>query len=294
MSSRPVPASPRPRAGSDPDPGGWLPAFAPGLLAAVVLAALATTVTGALDRAGVGFVIATAFVVTAALVRTLDVDRRLGILIAVGTAICGNSAIAATAPVIDADDDAISFASAVITLFGTLAMLTYPFLGRLVGLTAEQFGFLAGAGVHDSAQAVASGFMHSATAGGVATVVKLTRTGFLVPVVIGLGVVARRRAPGAGEGASRGVLPLFAVGFVVASLVRTVGDAGLGGTAWWGATLRGLEVTAGFLLVTAMAGVGLNTHVAGLRRIGAAPLIVGMAASVLAAAAALGVTLLVT
>lgn len=238
-------------------------------------------------------VILTAFVVTSLVSWSLGVDRRLAVLIAVGTAICGNSAIAATAPVIDADDDEISFASTVITLFGTAAMLLYPFIGHLIGLDSEQFGFLAGAGIHDSAQAVASGFIYSTTAGDVATVVKLTRTGFLVPAVIAIGFFTRRQSSASESQAPVKVLPLFAVGFVVAALLRTIGDAFLGGVPAWTNLLDLIGVTAGFLLVVAMAAVGVNTHTTGLRRIGSVPLVVGLAASVLAGCVALLMTLLV-
>lgn len=237
-------------------------------------------------------VIVTAFAATGLLMRAIKIDRKLGLLIAVGTAICGNSAIAATAPIVDADDEDISFASAVITLFGTAAMLVYPFIGRLMGLSPEEFGFLAGAGVHDSAQAVASGFIYSDVAGGVATVVKLTRTGFLVPIVIVLGFVARKRTAASG-GPTITILPLFALGFVVASLLRTLGDALLGDAQMWERALDIVARAASFLLVTAMAAVGAKTHIEGLRRIGFAPFAIGMTASLVAALAALVVTLIV-
>lgn len=139
-------------------------------------------------------VIATAFGVTFLLMRAMGTNRRLGLLIGIGTAIRGNSAIAAAAPVLDVDEEEVSFASAVITLFGMAAMLVYPAVGHLLGLSQDAFGFLAGAGVHDPAQAIASGFTYGAEAGGKATIMKLTRTAFLVPLIVGLSVATRRRA----------------------------------------------------------------------------------------------------
>lgn len=104
--------------------------------------------------------------------RALGVPARLAILIGAGTAICGNSAIAATAPVIGAKDEEVSFAA--VTAFGSLAMLLYPLVGRGLGLSDHTFGVFAGSGVHDAAQAVAAGFMVSLDAGEVAAILKLS------------------------------------------------------------------------------------------------------------------------
>lgn len=106
--------------------------------------------------------------------RALGVPARLAILIGTGTAICGNSAIAATAPVIGAKDEEVSFAAVTVTAFGSLAMLLYPLVGRGLGLSDHTFGVFAGSGVHDAAQAVAAGFMVSLDAGEVAAILKLS------------------------------------------------------------------------------------------------------------------------
>jgi uncharacterized integral membrane protein (TIGR00698 family) len=239
--------------------------------------------------------IAVAFGAVWLLTRFVPMDHRLALLIAVGTAICGNSAIAATAPVIDAEEEQISFASATITLFGMLAMVVYPALGHALGLSDVRFGLLAGAGVHDSAQAIASGFLYSTAAGEAATVVKLTRTAFLVPILVVLSAAASRRLPRGGSlGARvRAAVPWFAVGFVLASALRTAGDALLGAPAWWEAVLSACSWLAVFLIVAAMSAVGLQTDLAKLRRIGPSSFLVGCAAAVAVAATALAfVTLL--
>jgi uncharacterized integral membrane protein (TIGR00698 family) len=217
------------------------------------------------------------------------IDRTVSLLIGVGTAICGNSAIAAVAPIVGADDEDVSFASVVITGFGMLAMLTLPALGRLLALSAEQFGVLAGAGVHDAAQAIAAGFLYGDEAGGVATLVKLARTAYLVPLVIVLSVVMHRRDPER-RGNVAAAVPLFALGFLGAAMVRSAGDRLLGdGTGWWMAGLGVADTLAAFLLAVAMAAIGAQTRLAALRRVGRPALLAGLvAATACATVAAVG------
>lgn len=234
-------------------------------------------------------VITTAFGTVALLVRLVPVERRVGVLIGAGTAICGNSAVAAIAPLLDAREEEISFATATVTLFGTVAMLGYPLLGHGLGLSNQQFGLLAGVGVHDSAQAIASGFIFSAAAGAAATVVKLTRTAFLIPLLLVTSAVRLHdsRHDGGARVALRTVIPWFALGFLATSALRTLGDLALAGTAWWTSALDVAASLATFLVVVAMAGVGLGTDLVRLRRLGPGPFIVGFGAATAVGAVAL-------
>src|SRR5207253_2664238 len=105
--------------------------------------------------------IATAMISVSLIARWMGVSRRLGTLIAVGTSICGVSAIMATAPVIEADEDETSYAAACITIFGLLAMMTYPYVAHLVFATPTQAGMFFGTSIHDMSQATAAGLSYS-------------------------------------------------------------------------------------------------------------------------------------
>lgn len=225
-----------------------------------------------------------AAVVAVVVLRLGLLPRRLAILIAVGTAICGNSAIAATAPVLAAREEEVSYASATITLFGTVLIVVLPVAGALLGMGDQQFGFLAGAGVHDSAQAIATGFIYSAESGEVATVTKLARTMALVPLIVVLSVVVGEGRPTSGR--LRGLVPWFAVGFVGLSLLRTIVEA-LGwstGAVQWSLELLSNAATA--CILVAMAGIGLSSRLGDLRRLGARPLVVGLVGAVAVTTAA--------
>ena len=125
--------------------------------------------------------------------RLLRLPRRLGTLIGIGSSICGNSAIVATAPVISAEDEEVSFAVATITLFGMLAVLVYPVIGHLLAMSDTAFGTWAGTAVNDTSQVVAAGSIYSTDAHDVAVVVKLTRNLFMAPVIVLMGLFHNRR-----------------------------------------------------------------------------------------------------
>jgi len=224
---------------------------------------------------------AIAFAVALAVGYALRLPRRLALLIGVGTAVCGNSAIVATAPVVKAEEREVSFAVATITLFGTLAVFAFPLIGRALGLSDEAFGVWAGVGVNDTSQVVAAGAAHSPVARDVATVVKLVRNALMAPLIVLIAWWWQRSAEAAqgsvGRGL-RGAVPLFVLGFLAMALLRTVGVI-------QPATAALLDEAAKALILVALAGVGLNTKVAQLRSIGPTPFVAGLATmSVLAAA----------
>lgn len=216
--------------------------------------------------------------------RALKLPPRLALLIGVGTAVCGNSAIVATAPVLKAEEREVSFAVATITLFGTLAVFVYPLLGRALGLPDPVYGVWTGVAVNDTSQVVAASAAYSPLARDVATVVKLVRNTLMAPLILLIAWWWSRQAERvSGEQAREGALkafPLFVLGFLALALLRTVGviDAG---------TARGLDEVAKVCILLALAGVGLSTRVAQLRSVGATPFALGFGTAVLLASLSL-------
>ena len=221
-----------------------------------------------------------------ALGRRLGVRTELATLIGVGVAVCGNSAISATAPVIDAKDEDVSFAVATNTLLGTVAVFLYPVLARTFGMSDAQFGTWAGSAVNDTSQVVAAGFALSDAAGRVATAVKLTRNALMGFVIVGVGLAyaRRRNVPGTSVPWAKRLresIPLFVLGFLAMALLNS-----LGGITWASHAL-GRDLSADllfvsrFLILVALAGVGLGTNVTAMRRIGMRPFLLGLTTAAL-------------
>ncbi|HEY5946091.1 MAG TPA: putative sulfate exporter family transporter [Kofleriaceae bacterium] len=241
-----------------------------------------------------------ALTLTIWLCRRVGVGQKLGILIGVGTAICGGTAIAVAAPVIEADDGDTAFGIATVTLFGMVAVFVLPLLGQLFGMTQLEFGVWAGTSVHATPQVVATGFAYGPQAGDVATIVKLVRVLLLAPVVIGLGIwYARQKrqqqiAHVTKIGNFTTLFPPFILGFVLLALANTLHllpDFTLhlqDSVLWDHQDLRVVLAklvtwVSTFLLTVSMAGVGLGVDVRGLAKVGLGALYVGLASSVLLA-----------
>jgi uncharacterized integral membrane protein (TIGR00698 family) len=210
---------------------------------------------------------------TAALVVALLVGRALGIpgtlrtLVGVGTGICGASAIAAVSGVIEASEVDIAYAMSTIFVFNLIAVLLFPPIGHLLGLSQSGFGLWAGTAVNDTSSVVATGYAFGHAAGVQSVIVKVTRTTMIIPVVAVLGVLARRGDAGRTAHWHR-VVPWFLVWFVFAAVLESVGmvpDA-------WRAPLAGLAVV---LITVALAAIGLSTHLGEMRRAGYRPLMLG-------------------
>lgn len=229
----------------------------------------------------------------------LGLPARLGTLIAAGTGICGVTAILSVAPAIKADQKEVAYAVANVTLFGLLGMLTYPYLAPLILPTPEQVGLWLGVAVHDTAQVIGAALTYREvfgddTAFHVATVAKLTRNLFLIAVVpLVSWQYLRRQEGGMGAASLRPaqVVPVFVVGFVLMALVRTLGDAtasqgaafGLLSNREWRAVVTTLGDVWGakYLLGTALAAVGLGTHLSVFKGVGLRPFLVGMIGALL-------------
>jgi uncharacterized integral membrane protein (TIGR00698 family) len=209
--------------------------------------------------------------------RLANLPRRLVLLIGVGTAVCGNSAIIATAPVVKAEEREVSFAVATITLFGTLALFFYPLFGSALHLSDGTFGMWSGVAINDTSQVIAASAAYSPAARDVATVVKLVRNTLMAPLILLIALWWSRTAHtavsdlAAREGALR-AFPLFVLGFLAMALLRTAGiiDPGVA---------RLFDEAAKVCILIALAAVGLGTRVGLLRAIGPGPFFLGLGAA---------------
>ena len=249
----------------------------------------------------VALCVVSALFLTTRVSRWLDLPERLGVLIAVGTAICGVSAIVATGPAIDAEDEEVSYAVAVITVFGLLATLVYPYLANAIFAgEALKVGLFLGTAVHDTSQVVGSAGVYadvfsSPLALDVATVTKMVRNVSMAVVIPFVALVYSRKAQRSDRDVKQSsplkLLPLFVLGFLLLAAIRSAGDAGIeaGGGAFgvwdtqaWGSIHGFVKSWAGRLLVVALAGVGLSTNLRALKGLGVKPFLVGLGAALAA------------
>jgi uncharacterized integral membrane protein (TIGR00698 family) len=214
--------------------------------------------------------------VLAALVGSrLGLGRDIRTLIGVGTAICGASAIAATDAVISAPEADVSYAMATIFTFNVIAVLTFPLIGHLLGMSQHSFGLWAGTAINDMSSVVAASSVFGHLARNYAVVVKLTRTLMIIPIVIGLATwrAGREHGPsGAPASAAKPrwvkLVPWFIAWFVAAAALNTLHGIPSG---WHG----GLSEAATILITAALAAIGLSTRVRDIRQTGPRPLILG-------------------
>jgi uncharacterized integral membrane protein (TIGR00698 family) len=233
-----------------------------------------------------------------ALLGTWLIGRLLGVrgdartLIGVGTGICGASAIAAVTAVLKPNGSHVAYAMGTIFTFNVVAVLAFPAIGYLTGMSPQAFGLWAGTAVNDTSSVLATAYSFSAAAGTYALVVKLTRTLALIPIVLVLAVVKAcrdARADAAGESERRlwrrlpwtRLVPWFLIGFVVTSALATSGvlPAAAGHL---------LTVAGTFMITTALAGIGLSIDVRELRAAGGRPLALGGLLWILVAASSIG------
>lgn len=242
--------------------------------------------------------ITTALLLVTWLAQRLGMNRRLGTLIAVGTSICGTTAVMATAPAIGARDDEVCYAVACVTLFGMIAMLAYPMASHWwFDGDALAAGVFMGTAVHDTAQVAGAGLVYThmhgdGTALDAATVTKLVRNLAMLVVIPVMSLWYQR-----GDGATPAgkswwqMVPLFVFGFALMSMLRTVGDAttpalGLLSQSAWSQTVDVLRTASTFFLTVAMASIGLGTDLGEIRRTGYRPLAVGLISALLVGAVA--------
>ncbi len=223
--------------------------------------------------------------------------ERMGTLIAVGTSICGVSAIVATGPAIEAEDEEVAYAVAVITIFGLLATLVYPYVAHAIFAgNALKVGLFLGTSIHDTSQVVGSATVYTDVflaplALDTATVTKLVRNVFMAAVIPFMALYYTRKTQGESAGKKTNflkLLPLFILGFLTIAVIRSIGDAMLntGGNAFglwdaesWHDIYTFVKMWAGYFLVIALAGVGLNTNFRTFKVLGIKPFLVGLGAA---------------
>jgi uncharacterized integral membrane protein (TIGR00698 family) len=228
------------------------------------------------------FTLTAAFVTAAVMYRLIRVPGKQAVLIGVGTCICGGSAIAATAPVINADDQDIAQSISTIFLFNVIAVFIFPAIGRLLGLSDAGFGLWAGTAVNDTSSVVAAAAAWSEVAGNntalaLATIVKLTRTLLIIPVTLFLAMYmahsARKTRSGEADSGSFDIVkifPWFVIGFVLAALINSFGLLPQ-------PVPHALAQCGKFMIVMAMAAIGLSTDVRKLVTGGWRPILLGSA-----------------
>ena len=221
--------------------------------------------------------------------RALKLNWKISNLISAGTGICGGSAIAAIAPVIDAEDTDIAYAMSATFLFDMAMILLFPIMGQAMGLSDMAYGLWAGTAVNDTSSVVAAGYAFSEAAGDFATMVKLTRTLSIIPTVLVFAFInlrlKRREGRESTEGKKVSILklfPWFILGFLALAAVNGFGLIPA-------AVSTGAKDVSKFLMVSALAAIGLNTSLGDMKRSGIRPMIHGFIISALVVIVAIGV-----
>lgn len=204
--------------------------------------------------------------------RALAISNPLTLLIGVGTAICGGSAIAAVSSVMESEEKDVAYAISTIFFFNVIAAVLFPHLGRMLALSQEGFGLFAGTAINDTSSVVAAAYTYGQEAGVVGTVVKLTRTTLIIPIVLALAAYKAAQAQRQGAGTVtvgiRKLIPWFILWFLAAALLNTLGVLPPDLVSW--ATKIGK-----FFIVVALTGVGLSARFGEMARAGLKPLFLG-------------------
>ena len=224
--------------------------------------------------------------------KALGLNWKLSNLISAGTGICGGSAIAAIAPTIDAEDSDVAYAMSATFLFDMAMIVLFPIMGRALGMTDQAFGIWAGTAVNDTSSVVATGYAFSEGAGDYATMVKLTRTLSIIPTVITFALIQlrlkKKEAAAAGRAGDalkanfsiRKIFPWFILGFLAMSVVASVFTIPAD-------VVSGTKTVSKFLMVCALAAIGLNTSFASMKKSGIRPMLHGFIISALVVVVAL-------
>lgn len=200
--------------------------------------------------------------------RYLQVGKKLTALIGVGTAICGGSAIAAASSAIEAEDQDVSYAISTIFLFNVIAVFLFPLIGHSLHLSDTGFGMWAGTAINDTSSVVAAGYSYSDAAGNFATIVKLTRSLMIVPITLMMAAVFSGSSTKGGHFNFVKVFPWFILGFLAAAVLRST-------QLLPGAWTSSLALTGKFLIISAMAAIGLNTDVRAFIKAGPRAVVLG-------------------
>ena len=224
--------------------------------------------------------------------KALGLNWKLSNLISAGTGICGGSAIAAIAPTIDADDNDVAYAMSATFLFDMAMIVLFPIMGRALGMSDTAFGIWAGTAVNDTSSVVATGYAFSEGAGDYATMVKLTRTLSIIPTVITFAFIQlnlkRKEALANSQNSDdlkanfsiTKIFPWFILGFLAMSVVASIFTIPT-------EVVTHTKSISKFLMVSALAAIGLNTSFDKLKKSGIRPMVHGFIISALVVIVAL-------
>lgn len=228
--------------------------------------------------------ISTSLLIAAVLHRLMKIPSKISVLVGVGSSICGGSAIAATAPVIDADDEEVAQAISVIFFFNVIAAIVFPHFGTLLGFShssGEAFGIFAGTAINDTSSVTAAAStwdnmyaLGSATLDKAVTV-KLTRTLAIIPITLALAFIRTHKEKNAADSkkaSMKQIFPFFILYFIAASLITTLAvSAGIPA-----AFFSPLKELSKFFIIMAMAAIGMNTNIVKLMKTGGKPILMGL------------------
>ena len=217
--------------------------------------------------------ISTSLIVSYVISKLMKIPSNVSILVGVGSSICGGSAIAATAPVIDANDEDIAKSISVIFLFNVIAAFLFPVLGNLLGLNDTGFGMWAGTAINDTSSVVAAGQTWASSHGNdialnYATIVKLTRTLAIIPITLAIALYRSKKNTTTTVKLSK-IFPWFVLFFLLTAIISTVFNMSPNITA-------PLSEAGKFFITMAMGAIGLNTNIVKLIKTGGKPIIMGL------------------
>lgn len=210
----------------------------------------------------------------------MGISQNLKSLVGVGTGVCGGSAIAAIAPIVKADDDEIAFSMSTVFLFNVVAVLVFPFVGHLIHLEDYGFGLWAGTAINDTSSVVAASYSYSQAAGDFAVITKLARTTMIIPISLIFAFLVMRKS-GGGEYNIKKIFPWFILGFLAMAAINTLGFIGPAFSVITGAAGK-------YLIVVALAGVGLGANLSKILKTGPRPILLGLVIWGLVAGSSLG------
>lgn len=231
---------------------------------------------GVLVLLGVGVLVSISLSVI--LGKVFKVESDLALLIGIGSSICGGSAIVATAPIMEAEEKDIAVSVTTMLIYSMMALILLPTIGALLGHTDQMYGVFAGAAVNDTASVVATAFDWSEAAGGFATITKLTRTLFIVPVTLGIiALKFKKEAASSTESGEKfkisfkqilGLIPMFVVLFVGAVILATIFTIPAN-------VLSSISATSKVFMTLALVTIGLGVHIKEIKAAGLRPVLIG-------------------
>ena len=221
------------------------------------------------------FTLTTAFGVGYICRKVFKINWKLSNLLSVSTAICGGTAVATLGPVIEADDKEVAYALSATFIFDLLTVIAFPWIGKLIGLSDTSYGLWVGTAVNDTSSVVAAGYAFSEAAGALATIVKLTRTLFIVPVVLIFSWIYTKKKKQENNFQKQTkvkvskIFPWFIIGFLIFVGIRSIGLLSE-------STVEIISNMSKFLMATALGAIGLKTSFKEVSGVGIKPMIAGV------------------